>query len=74
MQIPGGAAAASGERARTGLRGRRADSQEQGVPLRARQDDLGPQLLRVQSEVPGPQGQGSCDVSPRLALQGKKEI
>ena len=73
LQVTCSIEASSGEWSNLGeWRGWRADRQEQGLQIRARADDLGPELLRVQGQVPGPQGQGPRHVSSRLALQGEQ--
>ena len=61
---------APGDRPRGWEWGWRAATEEQGVSLRPREDDLGPQLLRVQGPLQGPEVKGPGDVPARLALQG----
>ena len=62
---------APGDRPRGGEWGWRAAAEEQGVSLRPGKDDLGPQLLRVQGPLQGPEVKGPGDVPARLAIQGE---
>ena len=41
---------------------------ERGLPVQPGPDDVGPELLRVQGQVQGPQGQGPRHVLARLDL------